>query len=51
LLDIEDVSELVREQRANAVAPFERLVTPREEEYSVTGPEVGSRLGLTVEGA
>jgi hypothetical protein len=47
LLGIEDISEFVREQRANAVAPFDRLVMPREDVYSVAEPEMAVRLGLS----
>ena len=46
-LDIEDISAFVTEQRANAAAPFERLVTPREEVYPVAEPEVAARLGVS----
>ena len=46
LLGIEDISDFVLEQKANAVAPYERLVTPREEVYPVPNPEVVRRLGL-----
>ena len=35
LLGIEDISDFVAEQRANAKAPYERLVTPREDVYPV----------------
>src|SRR5262249_62409626 len=31
LLEVQDISELVREQKANSVAPYDRLVTPRED--------------------
>jgi hypothetical protein len=44
LLGIEDVSEFVREQREHARSPFDRLVTPREDVYSVQGSEVIARL-------
>jgi hypothetical protein len=47
LLGIEDISEFVAEQRANAKAPFDRLVTPREEVYPVADSEVAARLGLS----
>jgi hypothetical protein len=47
LLGIEDVTEFVREQREYARAPFNRLLTPMEEVYPVTDPEVAARLGLT----
>ena len=46
LLGIEDISDFVLEQKANAVAPYERLVTPREEVYPVPNLEVVRRLGL-----
>src|SRR3954453_11237768 len=35
LLDIQDISEFVGEQRLNVTAPYERLVTPREDVYPV----------------
>jgi len=46
LLDVEDISDFVNEQRANAKAPYDRLVTPKEDVYSVAEPEVASRLGV-----
>lgn len=46
-LGIEDVTEWVREQHAHVRAhQLERLVTPREDVYPVSDPEVVSRLGL-----
>ncbi len=47
LLEIQDISDIVREQKANAVAPYERLVTPREDIYPVADVEVARRLGLS----
>ncbi len=47
LLGFEDISEFVAEQRVNATAPYDRLVTPREEVYPVAGPEVARRLGVS----
>ena len=47
LLEIEDISDFVREQRANAKAPYDRLVTPREDVYPVADLEVAARLGLS----
>jgi hypothetical protein len=47
LLDIQDISEFVTEQRANAVAPYDRLITPKEEVYPVDWPEVAARLGVS----
>ena len=47
LLGIEDISDFVAEQRANATAPYERLVTPREDVYPVADPEVAARLGVS----
>jgi hypothetical protein len=46
LLDIQDVSEFVREQRHHARSPFDRLITPREEIYPVNDPEIATRLGV-----
>jgi hypothetical protein len=37
----------VAEQREDAKAPYERLVTPREEVYPVVDPEVASKLELS----
>jgi hypothetical protein len=48
LLDIQDISEFVAEQRANASAPFDRLVMPREDVYRVAEPEMAVRLGLSL---
>lgn len=47
VLAIKDISEFVREQRANAKAPYERLVTPREDVYPVADREVATRLGVS----
>jgi hypothetical protein len=47
LLDIQDLSEFVAEQRANAAGPYERLVTPGEAVYSVGDPVVAARLGVS----
>jgi hypothetical protein len=47
LLEIQDISDVVREQKANALAPYERLVTPREDIYPVADVEVARRLGLS----
>jgi len=46
LLEVRDISDFVREQRANAVAPYERLVTPREDAYPVADIEVARLLGV-----
>jgi hypothetical protein len=47
LLDIQDISGFVAEQRANAIAPYDRLITPKEEVYPVTEPEIATRLGAS----
>lgn len=47
LLGIEDISNFVAEQRANARAPHDRLATPREEVYPVADAEVAGRLGIS----
>lgn len=47
LLGIDDISDFVAEQRANATAPYERLVTPSEGVYPVADPEVAVRLGVS----
>jgi hypothetical protein len=43
---IEDVSEFVLEQRANRVAPWERLLIPHENVYPVKDLKVAARLGV-----
>jgi hypothetical protein len=48
LLDIQDISDFVAEQRAKASAPFDRLVMPREDVYRVAEPEMAVRLGLSL---
>ena len=40
---IEDVTPFVREQHPNAVEPFDRLVTPREDVYPVRDAAVEAR--------
>ena len=47
LLEIQDISDFVREQKANAVASYERLMAPREDVYPVADIEVARRLGGT----
>jgi Domain of unknown function (DUF4291) len=47
LLEIQDISDFVAEQRANAKPPFDRLVTPREDVYPVADPEAAGRLGVS----
>lgn len=47
LLDVEDVSEFVAEQRNSATAPYDRLVTPTECVYPVGDPDVRKRLGIS----
>jgi hypothetical protein len=47
LLGVEDVSDFVAEQRENATAPYERLVTPREDVYPVSDAEAATRLGVS----
>jgi Domain of unknown function (DUF4291) len=47
LIDIQDLSEFVTEQRANAEPPYARLVTPKENVYPVANLEVATTLGLS----
>jgi hypothetical protein len=47
LLGVQDISDFVRDQKSNAVAPYDRLVTPREDVYPVADGEVARRLGLS----
>jgi hypothetical protein len=49
LLELRDISEFVREQKENAVAPYDRLVMPREHVYPVVDVEVAGRLGVSYE--
>lgn len=46
IVSIEDISEFVIEQRAHAKGGFSKLVTPREEVYSVGNPETAKRIGV-----
>ena len=47
ILDIEDISDFVREQRLRAAgAPYDSLITPREQVYPVGNPTTVHRLGL-----
>jgi hypothetical protein len=48
IVEIEDVSEFVAEQRRHALdaASYAQLLTPREEVYPVADAEVTARLGL-----
>jgi hypothetical protein len=47
MLEIRDISDFVCEQKANATAPYDRLVSPREDVYPVADMEVARRLGLS----
>lgn len=48
IVDIEDVSDFVAEQRAHASAgAWDRLRTPREDVYPVADVETASRLGIS----
>ncbi|MHC5541805.1 DUF4291 domain-containing protein [Singulisphaera rosea] len=47
LIGIEDISDFVAEQRSNAVAPFDRLVMPRDAVYRIEDPKVAARLGIS----
>jgi hypothetical protein len=47
IVSIEDISGFVAEQRDHAQAKgFAKLVTPREEVYPVSTPEVAARVGI-----
>ncbi len=48
LLDIEDISDFVAEQRqVGRTGQYDRLVTPREESYPVRDRETAERIGVT----
>jgi len=48
IIDIEDISDFVAEQRPLAQArEYTRLLTPREEVYPVRDPETAARLALS----
>ena len=47
LLDIQDIFDFVREQKANAKEPYDSLVTPKEQVYPVADSEVCTRLGVS----
>lgn len=47
IVSIEDISGFVAEQRAHAQAKgFAKLVTPQEEVYPVSAPEVAAQVGI-----
>ncbi|GHO47910.1 DUF4291 domain-containing protein [Ktedonospora formicarum] len=49
LLDIEDISDFVREQYEHVLSgDYDRLLTPREMVYPVADPQVAARLGLAL---
>jgi hypothetical protein len=43
LLEVQDISDFVREEKKNAKAPYDRLVTPREDVYPIAGRKGVSR--------
>jgi Domain of unknown function (DUF4291) len=47
LIDIQDISGFMDEQRTNAKAPFDQLIMPTEEVYPVPDLPVAVRLGLS----
>jgi hypothetical protein len=47
IIDIQDISEFVREQRIYAEHPYTQLITPRETVYMVKNSVVAARLGLS----
>jgi hypothetical protein len=49
IVEIEDISEFVREQRENAFArDYDRLLTPTEEVYPVADLRVAAKLELSM---
>lgn len=46
IVAIEDVTTLVESERVHAVAPYERLHTPRERVFRPSDPEAATRVGL-----
>lgn len=47
ILDIQDISSFVRQQREYAQLPYVQLVTPRETVYSVVDAKLADRLGVS----
>ena len=48
IVDIEDISDFVAEQRPMAqVGDHARLMTPREEVYPISDPEIATRIGVS----
>ena len=49
IVEIEDISDFVRDQREYAQAPelYSKLLVPREETYPVTDPKTRSRIGVS----
>lgn len=49
IVDIEDISEFVRQQRQLAQSPdtYGQLITPQEKVYAVTDQKIAARIGLS----
>ena len=48
IVDIEDISDFVAEQRPRAqLGDHARLMTPREEVYPISDPEIAARFGVS----
>jgi hypothetical protein len=48
ILDIEDISEFVQQQRQNLAPDYSQLITPRETIYPVVNAEVADKLQLAL---
>ena len=46
IIDIADMTDMVREQKVNATAPFKDLFVPVERPYPVFDPQVARRIGV-----
>ena len=48
IVDIEDISDFVAEQRPRAqLGDHARLMTPREKVYPIGDPEIAARIGVS----
>ena len=47
ILDIQDISSFVRQQRDYAYSPYSQLITPRETVYPVADATLAARLGVS----
>lgn len=47
ILDVQDISSFVRQQRQHLQLPYSQLITPRETVYPVADANIAARLGVS----